>query len=246
MSTDNGRIKFNFHAWEFAQRRSVKPSVRRRPLRLHAGAAIKEVDTHFQVSNGDILIAEGRRLILANSILISLERRPRSRESAERKIGELLQESVQQLSARKKIGDRDRDQPARGFRPHSERWEVSDWEQVLRRCTGEESHLLFECENVNVSKEEEASFVALFKHSKSSKNEYKTSDYKDRLRRNVAVALIQLLQPQRTTYITSWQVGFVELACPELRFIALAFCGTRRDNTHSRRREYRSITSLPS
>ncbi|OAE20939.1 hypothetical protein AXG93_3256s1860 [Marchantia polymorpha subsp. ruderalis] len=63
-----------------------------------------------------------------------------------------------------------------------------------------------------VGMEEEASFGALFKHSKSSKNGYKTSDYKDCLRRNVAVALIQLLQPHRTTYMTSWQVGFVELA----------------------------------
>lgn len=32
----HGRIEFNFQAWEFAQRRSVKPSVRRRPLRLQA------------------------------------------------------------------------------------------------------------------------------------------------------------------------------------------------------------------
>ncbi|OAE19406.1 hypothetical protein AXG93_1096s1020 [Marchantia polymorpha subsp. ruderalis] len=85
-------------------------------------------------------------------------------------------------------------------------------ELVLGRCAGREIHLLFECESVNVSKEEEASFGALFKHNKSSKNGYKTRDYKDRYRRNVAVALIQLLQPHRTTYITSWQVGFVELA----------------------------------
>lgn len=83
-STDNGKIKFNFQAWEFAQRRSVKPSVRRRPLRLQAGARIKWVDPHSQVSNGEILIAEGRRLILAISISISLERRPRSRKLAER------------------------------------------------------------------------------------------------------------------------------------------------------------------
>ncbi|OAE23175.1 hypothetical protein AXG93_1953s1350 [Marchantia polymorpha subsp. ruderalis] len=55
-------------------------------------------------------------------------------------------------------------------------------------------------------------FGALFQHSKSSKNGYKTRDYKDRLRRNVAVALLQILQPHRTTYMTSWQVGFVELA----------------------------------
>ncbi|OAE27742.1 hypothetical protein AXG93_4193s1430 [Marchantia polymorpha subsp. ruderalis] len=88
----------------------------------------------------------------------------------------------------------------------------SDRKQVLGRCARKEGHLLFECESVNVLKEEEASFGALFKHSKSSKNGYKTRDYKDRLRMNVAVALIQLLQPHWTTYITSWQVGFMELA----------------------------------
>ncbi|OAE21223.1 hypothetical protein AXG93_3833s1010 [Marchantia polymorpha subsp. ruderalis] len=104
-----------------------------------------------------------------------------------------------------------KDQPTRGFRPHPERWEVCDWEQVLGRCAGEEGHLLFECESIKVTKEEEISFGAVFKNSKSSKNGYKTRDYKDRFRRNVAVALIQLLKPQRTTYMTSWQVAFVEL-----------------------------------
>lgn len=68
---------------------------------------------------------------------------------------------------------RDKDQPMSGFRPNPERWEVSDWEQVLERCAGEEGHLLFECESVSVSKEEEATFAALFKHSKSGKNRYK-------------------------------------------------------------------------
>ncbi|OAE31911.1 hypothetical protein AXG93_1776s1000 [Marchantia polymorpha subsp. ruderalis] len=63
-----------------------------------------------------------------------------------------------------------------------------------------------------VTKEEEISFGALFKNCKSSKNGYKTRDYKDRKRRNVVVALLQILQLHRTTYMTSWQVGFVELA----------------------------------
>ncbi|OAE18322.1 hypothetical protein AXG93_2566s1050 [Marchantia polymorpha subsp. ruderalis] len=105
-----------------------------------------------------------------------------------------------------------RDQPTRGFRPHVERWDISDWEQVLGRCAGEDGHLLFESESIKVTKEEEISFATLFKSSKSSKNGYKTRDYKDRYRRNVAVALLQLLQPHMTTYITSWQVAFVELA----------------------------------
>ncbi|OAE25396.1 hypothetical protein AXG93_4620s2110 [Marchantia polymorpha subsp. ruderalis] len=30
--------------------------------------------------------------------------------------------------------------------------------------------------------------------------------------RNVAVAILQILQPHRTSYMSSWQVGFVELA----------------------------------
>ncbi|OAE35455.1 hypothetical protein AXG93_2587s1710 [Marchantia polymorpha subsp. ruderalis] len=107
---------------------------------------------------------------------------------------------------------RERNQPPRDYRSHPERWQVSDWEQVLGRCAGEEGDLLFECESVQVTKEEEIPFGALFKNCKSSKNRYKTRDYKDRKRRNVAVALLQILQPHRTTYMTSWHVGFVELA----------------------------------
>ncbi|OAE35644.1 hypothetical protein AXG93_1616s1050 [Marchantia polymorpha subsp. ruderalis] len=87
---------------------------------------------------------------------------------------------------------RERNQPPRGFRPHPEKWQVSDWEQLLGSCAGEEGHLPFECESVQVTKEEEISFGAIFKNSKSSKNVYKTCDYKDRLRRNVAVALLQI------------------------------------------------------
>ncbi|OAE33566.1 hypothetical protein AXG93_2139s1190 [Marchantia polymorpha subsp. ruderalis] len=105
-----------------------------------------------------------------------------------------------------------RDQPTRGFRPHVERWDINDWEQVLGRCARKDGHLLFESESIKVTKEEEIFFAALFKSSKSSKNGYKTRDYKDRYRRNVAVALLQLLQLHRTTYITFWQVAFVKLA----------------------------------
>ncbi|OAE26775.1 hypothetical protein AXG93_1129s1240 [Marchantia polymorpha subsp. ruderalis] len=105
-----------------------------------------------------------------------------------------------------------KDQPTRGFRPHPERWEVCDWEQVLGRCAGEEGHLLFESESIKVTKEEEISFGTLFKSSKSSKNGWRS---------------------------WSWR-------WPELRFIGLAFYGRQRDNMHSRRREYRSITSPPS
>ncbi|OAE33325.1 hypothetical protein AXG93_4123s1000 [Marchantia polymorpha subsp. ruderalis] len=102
---------------------------------------------------------------------------------------------------------REKNQPPRGYRPHPERWQVNDWEQVLGRCAGEEGDLLFECESVHVTKEEEISFGTLFKNYKSSKNGYKTRDYKDCKRRNVAVALLQILQPHRITYMTSWAFG---------------------------------------
>ncbi|OAE32125.1 hypothetical protein AXG93_2912s1140 [Marchantia polymorpha subsp. ruderalis] len=65
---------------------------------------------------------------------------------------------------------RKKNQPLRGYRPHPERWQVSDWERILGRCAGEEGDLVFECESVQVTKEEEISFGALFKNCKSSKN----------------------------------------------------------------------------
>lgn len=106
---------------------------------------------------------------------------------------------------------RERHQPSRGFRPHPNRWEIGHWAQVLGRCAGEDGYLLFEAESVKVSKEEENSYSNLFKVGKHAKNGYRTRDYKDRLRRNVATALLQILQPSRAGYIHCWQVGFVEL-----------------------------------
>lgn len=82
----------------------------------------------------------------------------------------------------------------------------------MGRCAGEEGELLFDNESVHLSKEEEVTFGVLFKNRKSGKNGYKTRDYVDRKRRNVAVAILQILQPHRVSYMSSWQVGFVELA----------------------------------
>ncbi|OAE29702.1 hypothetical protein AXG93_509s1550 [Marchantia polymorpha subsp. ruderalis] len=97
---------------------------------------------------------------------------------------------------------REKDQPPRGYRPHPERWRVSDWEQILGRCAGEEGDLLIDSESVHLSEEEESTFGALFKNRKSSKNGYKIRDYVDRKPRNVAVAILQILQPHMTTYMS--------------------------------------------
>lgn len=100
--------------------------------------------------------------------------------------------------------------PTRGLRPHVDRWTVQDWAQALGRCAGMPGHLLFDSESIKVTKQEEAQFVELFKTGRSTKNGYSTRDYKDRFRRTLSAALMQLLQPHRACYITLWQVSFVE------------------------------------
>ncbi|OAE26554.1 hypothetical protein AXG93_3817s1170 [Marchantia polymorpha subsp. ruderalis] len=99
----------------------------------------------------------------------------------------LRQKKKRQSKRRKPVPSaewlREKNQPPRGYRPHPERWQVSDWEQIFGQCAGEEDDLLFKCESVHVTKEEEIFFGALFKNYKSSKIVYKTRDYKDRKRR---------------------------------------------------------------
>ncbi|OAE24400.1 hypothetical protein AXG93_4530s1020 [Marchantia polymorpha subsp. ruderalis] len=103
------------------------------------------------------------------------------------------------------------DQNLRVYRPHPERWQVSNWKQVLGRCARFEGDLLFDSESVQLSKEE-STFDGLFKNRRSCTKGYKIRDYVDRKWRNVAMAIFQILQPHKTSYMTFWQVGFVELA----------------------------------
>ncbi|OAE32880.1 hypothetical protein AXG93_3052s1100 [Marchantia polymorpha subsp. ruderalis] len=63
-----------------------------------------------------------------------------------------------------------------------------------------------------VTREEKSAYATLFKHSSTKKNGYRTIWYHDRLRQNVAMALMQIFRPARTTYMMTWQVGFVERA----------------------------------
>ncbi|OAE33591.1 hypothetical protein AXG93_3955s1000 [Marchantia polymorpha subsp. ruderalis] len=68
---------------------------------------------------------------------------------------------------------------------------MSDWEQVLGRCAGEEGNLLFDSESVQLSKEEEAAFDALFKNRRSRKNGYKTPEEK------IQFSLLSRMNPGR-------------------------------------------------
>ncbi|OAE26729.1 hypothetical protein AXG93_3310s1280 [Marchantia polymorpha subsp. ruderalis] len=61
-------------------------------------------------------------------------------------------------------------------------------------------------------REEEKAYVDIFKHPRKGKNRYRIVWYRDRMRRNIAMALMQILWPQRPTYMMTWQVGFIKRA----------------------------------
>ncbi|OAE19727.1 hypothetical protein AXG93_2958s1010 [Marchantia polymorpha subsp. ruderalis] len=84
--------------------------------------------------------------------------------------------------------------------------------KAIGRCADDDGDLTFDSESVRVTRDEERAYVALFKHPCSGKNGYRTVWYHDRLRRNVAMALMQILRPSRPTYMMTWHVGFVERA----------------------------------
>lgn len=83
---------------------------------------------------------------------------------------------------------------------------------MLENCAGEDDDLTFDSKSVKVLRSEEKTYTALFKKPSTGKNGYWTTWYHDRLKTNVAVALMQILRSSRTIYMTTWQVGFVERA----------------------------------
>ncbi|OAE32392.1 hypothetical protein AXG93_3671s1110 [Marchantia polymorpha subsp. ruderalis] len=141
---------------------------------------------------------------------------------------------------------REKDGNSRGYRPHPERWQVSDEGQVLGRCVGSEGDLLINSESVELSKEEESTFDDLFKNRRSRKNGYKTRDYVDRKRRNVAVAILQILQPHRTSYMTSCARNHT-LGPTESRGRASGYAGTQEAKLgEEEEMRWRELLAVPS
>ncbi|OAE20671.1 hypothetical protein AXG93_154s1450 [Marchantia polymorpha subsp. ruderalis] len=99
-----------------------------------------------------------------------------------------------------------------GYRGHHDTWEIWDLKKVLGRCAGDDGDLTFDSENARVTREEERAYIDLFKHPRIGKNGYRTVWYRDRMRWNIAMALMQILRPQRPTYMMTWQVEFIERA----------------------------------
>lgn len=97
------------------------------------------------------------------------------------------------------------------YRGHPDTWEIWDW-KVLGQSAGDDGDLTFDAKSARVMREEEKAYVDIFKHPRKGKNRYRIVWYRDRMRRNIAMALMQILWPQRPTYMMTWQVGFIKRA----------------------------------
>ncbi|OAE28730.1 hypothetical protein AXG93_1617s1140 [Marchantia polymorpha subsp. ruderalis] len=89
-------------------------------------------------------------------------------------------------------------------------WRIEHWAKVMGPCAGSDGDLLFEKSSVNLTRMEEFSCVPLFNTGRSGTNGWKTADYKDPKRWAIALGIIHILRTARTTYVTAWQVGFLE------------------------------------
>lgn len=69
---------------------------------------------------------------------------------------------------------------------------------------------MFKKYSVKITRAEEFTFAPFFKNARSGTNGWKIADYKDPMRSGIALDVMHILRPQRTTYVTAWQVEFFE------------------------------------
>lgn len=91
-------------------------------------------------------------------------------------------------------------------------WTIDHLTRVLGPCAGEDGDYMFEKESVKITRAEKFTFAPFFKNARSGPNGWKTADYNDPKRRAIALSIMHILRPHRTTYVTAWQVGFFERA----------------------------------
>ncbi|OAE22114.1 hypothetical protein AXG93_1175s1240 [Marchantia polymorpha subsp. ruderalis] len=87
---------------------------------------------------------------------------------------------------------------------------TNDKVRKIGPAEGSDGDLMLEKYSVKITRAEEFTFGPLFKNGRSGTNGWKTADYKDPKRRAIALGIMHILRPQRTTYVTAWQVGFFE------------------------------------
>lgn len=102
------------------------------------------------------------------------------------------------------------DDNAEELRRRSKNWKIKHWTQVLGDATRSPEDLVFDSTGMRVTAAEEKSFVTLFSSRRSMKNGWKTTNYVDLFRQRIALSLMQLFRPVRTTYLALWQIAFIE------------------------------------
>ncbi|OAE29339.1 hypothetical protein AXG93_3102s1660 [Marchantia polymorpha subsp. ruderalis] len=91
------------------------------------------------------------------------------------------------------------------------------WAKVMGPCAGSDGNLLFEKSSLNLTRTEEFSYGSIFNSGRSGTNGWKIADYQHPKRRAIALGIMHILRPQRTTYVTAWQAGFFERVLKGLR-----------------------------
>ncbi|OAE24579.1 hypothetical protein AXG93_2415s1610 [Marchantia polymorpha subsp. ruderalis] len=79
----------------------------------------------------------------------------------------------------------------------------SDKAKVMGPCAGSDGDLLFEKSSVGLTRTEEFSYGPLFSYGRQGTNGWKTADYLDSKRRAIALWIMHILRPARTTYVTA-------------------------------------------
>ncbi|OAE30426.1 hypothetical protein AXG93_3483s1180 [Marchantia polymorpha subsp. ruderalis] len=84
---------------------------------------------------------------------------------------------------------------------------ASLWVVAHFRCyLFSDGDLMFEKDSVKITRAEEFTFASLFQNAQLGTNGWKTADYKDPMRRAIALGIMHIVRPQQTTYITAWQL----------------------------------------
>ncbi|OAE29423.1 hypothetical protein AXG93_4548s1000 [Marchantia polymorpha subsp. ruderalis] len=84
-------------------------------------------------------------------------------------------------------------------------WTIEHWTRVLESCARNNGDFMFEKDSVKITRAEEFTFAPLFRNARSRTNRWKTLNYKDTMRHAIALGVMHILRPQRTTYVTAWQ-----------------------------------------
>lgn len=72
-------------------------------------------------------------------------------------------------------------------------WMLEHWTRVFEPCAGNDGDFVFEKESVKVTRAEKFTFAPLFQNPRSSTKGWRVVEYKDPMRRAVALMVMHIL-----------------------------------------------------